>query len=329
MNSLAIKQKETELKNEQVKLQDELLKMLKEMEDQQQDQQDGGSDGENGDGGEGSGENDDAFGDAHPLDEHDWQDKGEDFELRDSKDGKNGKPASGDLEEGEAGRGTMSDELKKMAYDAVINRAVSEMRSSNPGSIPAHIEQALAERFKASKVNWARELRSYLGRKYSQLIESTRNKPNRRLGLLAPGNKRTYAPTILIAVDSSGSVTNEWFVAFMSEIKEILKGMDDKIEIFFFDSEVVPQTLKLRDLKTMPKRPAIGGTNFQKAIDYANKVKPDLLIIFTDGDAHDPKKPNYSLLWALVGDHRDFSHLTSGKKIKIDTKELVEKHKAK
>jgi predicted metal-dependent peptidase len=271
------------------------------------------------------------------MDDHDWQENGEDFDS-DGNEGKesdkqgkgrsqSGKPKD-ETGEGKGSESKISEEVKKMAYDSLINKAVNETTSEHPGSIPQHVIQALSDRFKAPKVNWARELKTYVGKKYSQDIESSRNRINRRLGLMAPGHKKTYSPEILIAVDSSGSVRNEWFVAFMSEIKGLLKGQDDKVEVFFFDSEVVPVKLRLSDLKEMPKRPACGGTDFQKALDYANKVKPDLLIVFTDGDAHDPKKPSFPLLWALIGPN-DCKHLTAGKKIKIDEKELVEKHKSK
>lgn len=261
------------------------------------------------------------------LDDHDWQDNGEDFDESEGG-GKPGQGKDGKEKKGAGKGGSLSEELRKMAYDSLINKAVSEA-SAQPGSIPQHVLQALSERFKPAKVNWQKELKGYIGRKYSQDVESSRNRINRRLGLMAPGHKKTFSPEILIAVDSSGSVSDAWFASFMCEIRGILKGQDEKVEVFFFDSEVVPNKMKLSDLKVMPKRPACGGTDFQKAIDYANKVRPDLLVVFTDGDAHDPKKPAYPLLWALVGNRKDFNHLTCGKKIKIDEKEMVEKHNKK
>jgi predicted metal-dependent peptidase len=319
MNNLSnyhdLNKQEQELQQQQVELQEKLKEMLQQMSDQQDQEQSsqGGGDGEPSDG---DGEGGDDFEGLHPLDEHDWQEQGYDLDDLDE----NGNPI-----EGREKSGQISEELKKMAYDGAIQQALSEARSQ-PGSIPQHIIQAMEERFKPPKVNWQRELRDYVGKKQSQLIESTRSRLNRRLGLVAPGQRKLYSPEILIAIDSSGSVSNQMFCSFMCELRGILKGQEDKVEVFFFDSEVVPNKLKLSDLKVMPKRPAMGGTDFQKAIDYANSVKPDLLIVFTDGDASDPKKACCSLLWALIGQNEG-KHLTTGKKIKIDAKELLEKHK--
>lgn len=219
-------------------------------------------------------------------------------------------------EDSAAGSGKVTSEMEKLAYDALINKAVSDAKDRFPGSIPLHVEQAISDRFKPTKVDWRRELRKYIGRKQSRTIESTRNKLNRRFGLLAPGYRKNYTPKIIIAVDCSGSVSDKDYVSFMSEVKKILNGQDEKTEIIFFDYEVCKETLLVSSLKEMPKRPAFGGTSFAPVIKYANERKPDLLIVFTDGDAPAPKKPNYPVLWALIGSNSGESLF--GKKVKID-----------
>lgn len=263
----------------------QLLKMKEELE-KEKNKGDPQGKGENGEDGDGM---------PNTLDNHDYS------------------PAE---EKDKAGGGKVTEEMEKLAYDALINKAVSDTKDRFPGSIPLHVEQSIADRFKPTRIDWRRELRKYIGRKQSRTIESTRNKINRRLGLLAPGYRKNYTPKIVIAIDCSGSVSDKDYVAFMSEVKTILSGQDDKTEVIFFDYEVCKEKLLISSLKELPARPACGGTNFTPVIEYANEQKPDLLIVFTDGDAPAPKKPSYPVLWALVGPNNGDSLF--GKKVKID-----------
>jgi predicted metal-dependent peptidase len=284
----------------------ELMKLLKDKMQQNGNSGQGGEQGKNKQ--ENSNGNDQSQGNQEQKD----QDQGNGLpNTLDNHDYSEDERASG-----EGVDGKVTEEMKKLAYDALINKAVSDTKERFPGSIPLHVEQAISERFKPAKVDWRRELRRYIGRKQARVIESTRNKLNRRLGVQAPGYRKNYTPNILIAVDCSGSVSDKEYVAFMNEIKNILSGQDDKTEIIFFDYEICKDKLVLSDLKEIPNRPAYGGTNFEPVVKYADEKKPDLLIIFTDGDAPCPKKPNYPILWALVG--RNNGEALVGKKVKID-----------
>ena len=243
---------------------------------------------------------------------------------KEDKEGKEGasKDASGDSKD-------VSKDVQKMAYDALINKATDEYRSNKAGNLPMHIQQDIMERFKPAVVNWKRELKKVIGRAISRHIESTRTRLNRRLGIYAPGYKKTYTARIRIGTDISGSVRDEWFVAFMSEVKEMVKGFDEAVELFFFDADVCEEKMKITEMKTMPRRPGAGGTVFNSAVKYANEKPVDLLIIFTDGDAPAPSiKSKSKVMWCVIGDYTDGKHLEkTGKLIKLDSKELLNKKK--
>jgi predicted metal-dependent peptidase len=243
-----------------------------------------------------------------PMDNHEWQSG--------DGEGDEGEPQEGEEGEGPA-KGAVADELRKAAIDNVLRQALQDSKDRYPGRTPMHVEQLMNDRFRPARIDWRKALRSYIGRKMSTHIESTRTRLNRRLGLLAPGYRRTYTPKILIGVDASGSVPNEMYVCFMNEIKAILKGQDDKTEIFFFDHTVCDFKLKLSTMKEIPKRPACGGTSFAAALAYATEQKPDLCIILTDGGDSPPPKPNYPVIWAIYG--KAYGDLF-GKVIEVDEK---------
>jgi predicted metal-dependent peptidase len=248
----------------------------------------------------------------NPMDNHEWQsDSGE-------GDGENEEPKEGETGEGMVGQ--TADELRKAAIDNVLKKALQETKDRFPGRVPMHVEQLINERFKPARIDWRKALRNYMGRRISAVVESTRTRLNRRLGLLAPGYRRTYMPKISIGVDASGSVPNSMYACFMNEIKAILKDQEERVEIFFFDSSVCEEKLKLSKLKEIPKRPACGGTSFAAALNYATTQKPDLCIILTDGGDTPPPKTNYPVIWAIYGKACDKNRF-HGKVIEVDERE--------
>lgn len=216
----------------------------------------------------------------------------------------------------------------RMTVQNALNSAMEEsIRQYGEGSVPASIRNMLAEALKPAKVNWRKVLSNYIGRKISFERSSTRKRPNRRLGLVAPGKTAKQGPKTLFAVDCSGSVSDDEYLEIMGEIKEALKNFPEKCEMLFFDWNIFKDKIKINAMKKVPRRPLQGGTNFQPVIDYAKEMKPDLLIILTDGEAPTPTKPQFPVLWVIIGG-RDNPNLF-GKRITIDPKDMKKISKVK
>jgi predicted metal-dependent peptidase len=220
-----------------------------------------------------------------------------------------------------------SQEDTRMAVQNALARAMEEtIRQYGEGSVPASIRNMINEALKPPKVDWRKVLSNYIGRKISFDRSSTRKRPNRRLGLVAPGKTAKQGPKTLFAVDCSGSVADEEYLEIMSEIKEALKNFPEKCEMIFFDWVVFKEKIKLNSIKKIPARPLHGGTSFQPVMDYTKEAKPDLLIVLTDGEAPTPTKPGCPVLWVIIGG-RDNPELF-GKRIVIDRKDLKKVSKA-
>jgi len=211
----------------------------------------------------------------------------------------------------------ISDEIASEIIERMVAKAVKQAEALLPGSTPMHVKTELqTSKVERSKVNWKQRLRSYVGRYLSNEYEGTRNKPNRRLGFVATGKRRLESPKVLIAVDQSGSVNDVMISQFFEEMNWILKAIADKTEIVFFDTEIAHK-ITLDKFKEIPKRYASGGTNFQTVFDYANIKRPDLLIVFSDGEATMPVlKRRLNILWTIAGD-ASTEHL-KGSKIKLN-----------
>ena len=135
----------------------------------------------------------------------------------------------------------------------------------------------------------------------------TRMKPSRRYGFSAMGSRYERKADILIAVDVSGSITDESFTRFYHAIKNFffLKIIEN-IDLIFFDVNLKNTSpIKFsKDLK-LAEIQGRGGTNFQPPIDYflENRSRYSGMIFFTDGEGEVPKMTggsgNASILWIL------------------------------
>ena len=132
----------------------------------------------------------------------------------------------------------------------------------------------------------------------------TRMRPSRRYGFKAMGSRYERKANILIAVDVSGSITDESFEHFIHAIKNFFfLGIIENIDLIFFDVNLKltkPVSYKKKiDLKEVK---GMGGTNFQVPADYYAEHKSEYsgMIIFTDGDGEPPQiDGSASVLWIL------------------------------
>ena len=179
----------------------------------------------------------------------------------------------------------LQEETKTQIQDALVRAALqSKMADDNPGTIPGEI-QIFLDRLLNPKLPAKNILQKYLNA-YTK-NDYTFKKPNRRF---LPDH---YMPTlhseslgdIAIAVDTSGSVTDEEFNQFVSETAGILRMMKPtKISFIQFDTEIksVNEIRSINDLMNI-QFTGRGGTVVTEVIDWVNKNKPQVILIFTDG----------------------------------------------
>jgi len=178
----------------------------------------------------------------------------------------------------------------------LINGAIENCR--NWGSLPYYF----AERLKASTratINWHNVFSGFRASLLSSQRKLTRMRPNRRLEFEAMGSTRRFDTRLLVAVDTSGSVSSQSLSYFYGVINRAFRYGFEQIDVIQFDCDVnnITTLRKKMDEVTVKGR---GGTNFQNPVDYAVKHAYDGLIILTDGYAPAPQLPDHcrtKLLW--------------------------------
>ena len=178
------------------------------------------------------------------------------------------------------------EETKGNMQDALVRAALqSKMAEDRPGTIPGEIEIFL-DRLLNPKLPARKILHKYLNA-YTK-NDYTFRKPNRRFF------PQHYLPTlyseslgdIAIAVDTSGSVTDEEFQQFISETAGILRMMKPtKISFIQFDTAIksVNEVRSVKDLMDIHFT-GRGGTVITEVIDWVNQNKPQVTLVFTDGE---------------------------------------------
>lgn len=201
------------------------------------------------------------------------------------------------------GDGEMS-EGQESIRRAVVKDIVNKSTKSAAGNIPEEITKVLAELNKAGKVNWKQQLRNIVSSSRVVQTKPSRLKVHRRFELDQPGRKKDKKLTLGVCVDSSGSVSDESFQSFMTEIYHIAK-MTSVAYLIHADCEVQKvEVIKGGKAKNgvLTSRHGNGGTAYQPAITECKKRQCDVIIYFGDMDAADiPSNPGVPFVWVRVG----------------------------
>jgi predicted metal-dependent peptidase len=179
-----------------------------------------------------------------------------------------------------------SEELTAEIQDIVVRASIqSKMAGDKPGSIPDEI-QIFLNKLLNPKLPWYKILRRYI--QSTSKSDYSFQRPNRRFmpDHYLPSLHSESLVDLAIAVDTSGSVSDEEFLVFISEMAGILKMMKpEKMTVIQFDTQIkeVTPVKDINALKNIEFR-GRGGTEIYPVMEWANTHKPKVLIVFTDGD---------------------------------------------
>jgi len=113
---------------------------------------------------------------------------------------------------------------------------------------------------------------------------------------------------IVVALDTSGSISDKELSEFLAEIDAIKAHMRARIVFHACDSALAddgPWIFEPWQEFTMPRQfLGGGGTDFKPVFEWVDQqdMSPDLLVYFTDADGEFPElPPNYPIVWLVKG----------------------------
>jgi predicted metal-dependent peptidase len=147
--------------------------------------------------------------------------------------------------------------------------------------------------------------------------------PNRRYiasGLYLPSVERIGTGTIVVAVDTSGSIGTEELEQFAGEISAMSdEAMPESIHVVYCDA-VVQSFQEFGPSEPIELEPkGGGGTDFRPVFEWVeqNQIAPVCLIYLTDLCCHSyPQIPEYPVLW--VTDSRKTAPFGETVRINLD-----------
>lgn len=190
---------------------------------------------------------------------------------------------------GENGPVPMTDEQKKMLREEIKQEIIRASKSAG-NSTPESIKRMVNE-LTDPKVDW----RQFLTNEIVSIMKNDYSftKPNKKTwacgGVILPGMPNDFKADIAVAIDTSGSISNEMIREFLSEVRGIMEQFKDfDLQLWCFDTDIhayhkfTPENL--HDIDSYVGG-GYGGTTFEVNWEFMkeNEIEPSRFVMFTDG----------------------------------------------
>jgi hypothetical protein len=183
--------------------------------------------------------------------------------------------------------------------------AAAAQRAREAGKLSGVLSR-LTEAALAAQVSWRALLSQYLTQ--AARDDYTWQRPSRREGEVIWPSLRSHSGDIHVAIDVSGSVTDEDLANFLGELNALKGTLAVRITLFVCDSDLAegaPWVFEPWDELRLPRQFAGGGgTAFTPVFDWIARAgqQPDALVYFTDADGEFPRvAPHYPVMWLVKG----------------------------
>jgi len=228
-----------------------------------------------------------------------------------------------------------------------ITKKAAQQTHKSRGTLPGSVQGIIDDLLSEPTLPWYEILRNFLKSSISSKLAESTAWPH--MGILTtgqsqgiepfPGMQKDFSFFITVAIDTSGSVSDEDFIKFMSEIQGIMKSNESvTTRILLYDAGLQKEFLIEADeeITNYCTRHGYGGTNFcppfrrmlqlDKDEDWVNGAerltrtlpRTDLFVNFTDGYApvHSSQggpmpelTPPCPFIWILTNSGKENAHM--------------------
>ena len=192
-----------------------------------------------------------------------------------------------------------ANQMAKERLKNAMKEAAKEASQSAKGwgSMSGEVKESILKRLE-SKVDWRKVLRYFIKTSQRASRRSSVKRINKRYAYIHPGKKVLRQAKIAIAIDQSGSVSDDMLQAFFGELNGLAKLAE--FTVIPFDTEVPEDKVYVwkKGKSQAAERVSCGGTCFNAPTDYVNKRGDfDGVIILTDMEAPKPKACKAQRMW--------------------------------
>ena len=192
-------------------------------------------------------------------------------------------------QDGSGRRPKLTEEEKKAIRDEVKEAMVAAAQAAGAGRVPLGVARLIGE-FTEPKMDWRQMLRMNIQSILKSNFSFSRpNRKSQHCGAILPGMMNEETIDVSVAIDMSGSISNEMARDFLSEVKGIMDEYKDfKLDLWCFDTEIYNYARFTGDTadEIMSYEPkGGGGTDFDVNYEFMKNegIEPKRFIMFTDG----------------------------------------------
>ena len=215
-----------------------------------------------------------------------------------SGSGENFDDHSGWSEDGDSAAQQAANQMAKERLKQGMKEAAKEASQSPKGwgTMSAAVKKDIIKRLE-TKVDWRKVMRYFIKTSQRASRRSSVKRINKRYAYIHPGKKVQRQAKIAIAIDQSGSVSDEMLASFFGELNKLAKLAE--FTVIPFDTEVAEDKVFIwkKGSSQAAERVMCGGTCFNAPTDYINKNSFDGVIILTDMEAPKPKACKAQRMW--------------------------------
>ena len=169
--------------------------------------------------------------------------------------------------------------------------------------------QSVIDDYKTAKVDWRSVLRQLM--QSMTAVDYTYTRPHKKhhhmlstYGSFIPDYHKENMGELVVAIDTSGSVSDDEAQQFLGEIADICEDVQPStVHVVQCDYRIHKvDTFERGDEFNVGRIVGRGGTHFQPVFDWVeeNEVDPVALIYLTDGEAPAPDAPDYPVIWGVT-----------------------------
>ena len=192
---------------------------------------------------------------------------------------------------------------KKSEIKEAIRSAQEEIKSRLGDDADVHFPDSFDKDLLSPSLDWRSLLENFFIE--SEKTSYTYTKPRQRelaAGYYAPSRKKEESTLdIVLAIDTSGSITNDMIAIFLSEILGIMEAANSiTLRVLFWNTKVyrdITYNTEEEDVDSIKDRlfsnVTPGGTTFNSIKDHLDSSNTDEIngfIVFTDGQFYDGKE---------------------------------------
>jgi len=193
------------------------------------------------------------------------------------------------LEPGDGKGEPMTDEERRVLGDEIRGAVMQAAKSAGAGNTPAGVKRLFKDLVEP-QMDWREMLNMTIQSMFKNDYTWSRcSRKSQASGIYLPATKEDVRVEAAVAIDCSGSMSDEMLRDLLSETKGIMEAFTDfKLRVWCFDTRAYNEQLftpdNIDEIDSYDIKGG-GGTDFMCNWDYMkqNEIMPERFIMFTDG----------------------------------------------